>query len=62
MKNLYERYLKLIGLKNIPAGIDGLREIVRKHIYSVPFENVSHIDVGYAAPFSGITGKIRNST
>ncbi len=43
MKNQYERYLKLIGIKTIPAGIDGLREIVRKHIYSVPFENVSKL-------------------
>ncbi len=43
MKNLYERYLKLIGLKTIPPGIDGLREIVRKHIHSVPFENISKL-------------------
>jgi len=43
MKNIYERYLRLIGINSIPTGIDGLREVVRKHLYFVPFENVSKL-------------------
>ncbi len=43
MKNLYERYLNLIGVKTIPAGIDGLCEIVHNHLCRVPFENVSKL-------------------
>jgi arylamine N-acetyltransferase len=42
-KKLYKRYLRLIGIKTIPTGIDGLREIIHKHLYYVPFENVSKL-------------------
>ncbi len=43
LKNLYERYLKLIGIEAIPTGVDGLTEIVRNHLCHIPFENVSKL-------------------
>ncbi len=43
MKNIYERYLRLIGINSIPTGIDGLCEVVQNHLHFVPFENVSKL-------------------
>lgn len=40
---LYARYLRLLGVDGRPAGVEGLREIVRRHVRQVPFENVSKI-------------------
>ena len=42
-QNLYERYLKLIGIKTIPMGVDGLNKIVHNHLCHIPFENVSKL-------------------
>ena len=39
----YVRYLRLLGIGGIPSGLDGLREIVRRHVCRVPFENVSKL-------------------
>ncbi|MBV9504075.1 MAG: arylamine N-acetyltransferase [Acidobacteriia bacterium] len=39
----YVRYLRILGISGIPSGLEGLREIVRKHVYRVPFENVSKL-------------------
>jgi arylamine N-acetyltransferase len=39
----FERYLRLIGIKNISLGFKGLEEIVLKHLCAVPFENVSKL-------------------
>lgn len=39
----YARYLRLLGIDGQPAGLDGLREIVRRHLCRVPFENVSKL-------------------
>ncbi len=41
--NLYKRYLKLIGIEAIPTGIDGLNQVVRNHLYNIPFENISKL-------------------
>ena len=43
LKNLYERYLNLIGIETTPTGFDGLTEIVRNHLSFIPFENVSKL-------------------
>jgi len=37
------RYLRLLGIEGTPSGLAGLREIVGKHLYRVPFENVSKL-------------------
>ncbi len=39
----YGRYLRLLGLTERPSGMAGLREIVRRHVCRVPFENVSKL-------------------
>src|SRR5579872_5589683 len=39
----YRRYLRLLGIEGTPSGIDGLREVVRRHLCRVPFENVSKL-------------------
>ncbi len=39
----YPRYLRLLGMDHLPAGLDGLRTIVRRHLCRVPFENVSKL-------------------
>ena len=38
-----DRYLRLLGIQGIPAGLAGLREIVARHLCRVPFENVSKL-------------------
>ncbi len=38
-----ERYLRLLGFDSPPSGLEGLREIVRRHVCRVPFENVSKL-------------------
>ena len=43
MENLFERYLNLIGIKSVPTGVDGLRDVVLKHLCSIPFENISKL-------------------
>lgn len=35
----YPRYLRLLGISGRPAGLDGLRTVVRRHLAAVPFEN-----------------------
>ena len=40
---LYSRYLRVLGMESVPAGLRGLQEIVRRHICRVPFENVSKV-------------------
>ena len=37
------RYLRLLGLDEVPRGIADLRALVRAHILRVPFENVSKL-------------------
>lgn len=39
----YARYLRLLGIDGKPTGLDGLRDIVRRHLCRVPFENVSKL-------------------
>jgi arylamine N-acetyltransferase len=39
----YARYLRLLGIDGFPTGLEGLREIVRRHLCRVPFENVSKL-------------------
>jgi arylamine N-acetyltransferase len=40
---LEARYLRLLGFQRRPSGLRGLREIVRRHLMRVPFENVSKL-------------------
>jgi arylamine N-acetyltransferase len=37
------RYLRLLGIEGPPSGLEGLREIVRRHVCRIPFENVSKL-------------------
>jgi arylamine N-acetyltransferase len=37
------RYLRLLGFAGTPSGLGGLRELVRRHVCRVPFENVSKL-------------------
>lgn len=39
----YARYLRILGFDVVPSGIEGLEEIVRRHLCRVPFENVSKL-------------------
>jgi arylamine N-acetyltransferase len=52
----YRRYLRLLGIRNRPAGINGLEEIVLRHLCAVPFENVSKLQLldrdGVGRPFA----------
>lgn len=41
--DLYARYLRLLGFDAAPSGLDGLRLLVRRHLFRVPFENVSKL-------------------
>lgn len=40
---LHERYLRVLGFDRRPEGIEGLRELVRRHLCRVPFEKVSKL-------------------
>lgn len=39
----YQRYLRLLEIDGLPAGLEGLRTIVHQHLLRVPFENVSKL-------------------
>lgn len=39
----YTHYLRLLGITDSPAGLEGLRTIIRRHLQRVPFENVSKL-------------------
>lgn len=41
--DVYTRYLRLLGFDQAPSGLDGLRMLVRRHLFRVPFENVSKL-------------------
>lgn len=41
----YDRYLRLLGIPARPSGLDGLRLLIRRHLASVPFENISKLMV-----------------
>ena len=41
--SLYARYLGLLGFRSAPAGIEGLRQLVRGHLCRVPWENVTKL-------------------
>jgi arylamine N-acetyltransferase len=41
--DIYQRYLRLLGITGWPSGIEGLRAIVRAHLMRAPFENVSKL-------------------
>ena len=43
MKNHYERYLKLIGVKQNTPNLELLQRIVRAHLIKIPFENISKL-------------------
>lgn len=43
LPQLYARYLRLLGVTVAPPGLDGLRNLVRRHLLLVPFENVSKL-------------------
>jgi arylamine N-acetyltransferase len=39
----YRRYLRVLGIDGVPSGLDGLRTIVRRHLFRAPFENISKL-------------------
>ena len=39
----HQRYLRLLEVDGLPAGLEGLRLIVHQHLLRVPFENVSKL-------------------
>ncbi len=39
----YQRYLPLLDIDGVPAGLEGLVRIVHQHLLRVPFENVSNL-------------------
>ena len=39
----FARYLRILGFDDVPSGITGLEELVRRHLCRVPFENVSKL-------------------
>jgi arylamine N-acetyltransferase len=43
MRGPYARYLRLLGFDHAPSGLEGLRQLVRRQVVRVPFENVSKL-------------------
>jgi arylamine N-acetyltransferase len=43
LPEIYQRYLRVLGVEALPTGLEGLRAIVRAHLLRVPFENVSKL-------------------
>lgn len=43
LSDLFQRYLGLLGIADYPAGLSGLRTLVRRHLSAVPFENISKL-------------------
>jgi N-hydroxyarylamine O-acetyltransferase len=43
LPGIYQRYLRVLGVEGVPAGLDGLRVLVRAHLLRAPFENVSKL-------------------
>ena len=43
LPEIYQRYLRALGVDGVPASLDGLRALVRAHLLRVPFENVSKL-------------------
>lgn len=43
LSELHRRYLRLLAIDDIPAGLEGLRRLSRQHLLRVPFENVSKL-------------------
>lgn len=43
LPEIYQRYLRVLGVNSMPTGLDGLRALVRAHLLRVPFENVSKL-------------------
>jgi N-hydroxyarylamine O-acetyltransferase len=47
MDATYRYYLALLGLDAVRADFDGLKQVVRRHLITVPFENISKRLYGY---------------
>jgi arylamine N-acetyltransferase len=43
LPDVYQRYLRVLGIEGFPSGIDGLRTVVRAHLLRAPFENISKL-------------------
>jgi len=39
----YARYLRTLGIDRLPSGLEGLRALVREHLFRAPFENISKL-------------------
>lgn len=39
----HRRYLRVLGIDGVPPGLEGLRIIVRRHLFRAPFENISKL-------------------
>ncbi len=55
MTDPYKRYFRLLGIEDLPSGLEGLRTLVRRHLAIVPFENVSKLLLCDRAPSGHIT-------
>jgi N-hydroxyarylamine O-acetyltransferase len=43
MREPYPQYLQQLGFDHSPTGLEGLRQLVRRHVIRVPFENISKL-------------------
>jgi len=43
MREPYSRYLRLLGFDHPLSDLEGLRQVVRRHVIRVPFENISKL-------------------
>ena len=43
MTEIFDQYLRLLGIEGCPSGLHGLRTLVRRHLSCVPFENISKL-------------------
>lgn len=43
LPEIYQQYLRVLGVEDVAAGFDGLCALVRAHLLRVPFENVSKL-------------------
>ena len=43
LSHLYEQYLRLLAIDGLPTGLEGLKQVVRRHLLTAPFENVSKL-------------------
>jgi len=43
LPEIYQRYLRVLGISDLASGLEGLRAVIRAHLVRAPFENVSKL-------------------